>query len=144
MTTRTSDAAVQAYAQPPEVRLNPRFISQSLQFTKFTLKAQYFQAKPRRCSYKVALSYRLIESKLPRLLMLEPICLTAPDVIMSAGIALNYSHFPTVAPPSMGRAAPFINPASLEARNSVAAAASSKRPMRLRGYALCWRRMPSS
>ena len=33
-------------------------------------KTQYFQAKPRCCSYRVALSYRLIEFTLPRLLML--------------------------------------------------------------------------
>ena len=62
-----------------KVRLNPRLISQSLQCTKVTLKTQYFQAKPRCCSYRVALSYRLIEFTLSRLLMLEPICLTAPE-----------------------------------------------------------------
>ena len=37
-----------------------------------------FQAKPRRCSNRVALSYRLIEFTLSTLLMLEPICLTPP------------------------------------------------------------------
>ena len=77
-TTWKGDAAVQAYAQPSKVRLNPRLISQSLQFTKVTINSQYFQAKPRRCSYRVALSNRLIEFTLPRLLMLEPICLTPP------------------------------------------------------------------
>ena len=66
-----------------EVRLNPRLISQSLQLTKVTLNSQYFQAKPRRCSYRVALSYRLIECTLSRLLMLEPICLTGPRQLMS-------------------------------------------------------------
>ena len=54
-----------------------------LQFTKVTINSQYFQAKPRRCSYRVALSYRLIESTLPRLLMLEPICLTPPSIDMN-------------------------------------------------------------
>ena len=47
-------------------------------FTKVTINSQYFQAKPRRCSYRVALSYCLVESTLPRLMMLEPICLTPP------------------------------------------------------------------
>jgi hypothetical protein len=60
------------------LRLNPRLISQSLQFTKVTINSQYLQAQPRRCSYRVALSYRLIKCTLFRLLMLEPICLTAP------------------------------------------------------------------
>jgi hypothetical protein len=82
-TTRKSDAAVQAYAQPAKVRLNPRLISQSLQLTKVTINSQYFQAKPRRCSYRVALSYRLIEFTLSRLLMLEPICLTAPNCALT-------------------------------------------------------------
>ena len=39
---------------------------------------QQLQAKPRRGSNRVALSYRLIESSLSRLLMLELIYLTAP------------------------------------------------------------------
>ena len=69
-----------AYAQPSKVRFNPRLISQSLQFTKVTINSQYFQAKPRRCSYRVALSCSLVESTLPRLLMLEPICLTGPPL----------------------------------------------------------------
>ena len=42
-----------------------------------------FQAKPRRCSYRVALSYRFIKCTLLRLLMLEPICLTAPRIMSS-------------------------------------------------------------
>ena len=42
------------------------------------------QAKPRRCSYRVALSYRLIKYTLSRLLMLEPICLTSPSPTLSA------------------------------------------------------------
>ena len=38
-------------------------------------------------------------------------------------------HFPIVAPPSIGSATPLINPASLEAKNKVAAAASSRVPI---------------
>ena len=38
-------------------------------------------------------------------------------------------HFPAVAPPSIGSAAPLINPASFEAKNKVAAAASSRVPI---------------
>jgi len=36
-----------------------------------------FQAEACRCSYRVALSYRLVEFTLSRLLMLEPIWVTA-------------------------------------------------------------------
>ena len=44
--TRKGHASVQAYAQSTEVRLNPRLVSQSVQFAKVTLKTQYFQATP--------------------------------------------------------------------------------------------------
>ena len=96
-TTRTCDAAVQAYAQPPKARLNSRLISQSLQLTKVTLNTQYIQAKPRHCSYRVALSYRLIECTLSRILMLDPICLKSPggDVsisVMGNCLGLVYVH----------------------------------------------------
>ena len=47
---------------------------------KVTINSQYFQAKPRRCSYRVALSYCLVESTLLRLVMLEPICLITPPL----------------------------------------------------------------
>ena len=75
---------ITAVTQPPEVRLNPCLVSQSIQLVKVTLNTQYLQAKPRRCSNRVALSYCLVESTLPRLMMLEPICLTPP------GNSLNY------------------------------------------------------
>ena len=67
---------ITAVTQPPKVRLNPCLVSQSIQLAKVTINSQYLQAKPRRCSNRVALSYRLIESSLPRPLMLEPFCLT--------------------------------------------------------------------
>ena len=40
------DAAAWARAQPTEVRLNPRLVSQFVQLAKVTLKTQYIQTKP--------------------------------------------------------------------------------------------------
>ena len=80
-TTRTNDAAFQGGCGTSEIGLNPRLISQSLQFTKVTINSQYFQAHPPRRSNRVALSYRLIKCTLSRPLMLEPICLTPPPPI---------------------------------------------------------------
>jgi hypothetical protein len=40
------------------LQFTPHFTITSIQFTKVTLNSQYFQAKPRRCSHRVALSCR--------------------------------------------------------------------------------------
>ena len=65
----------------------PRFTIYSIR--KGHSQTQYFQAKPRCCSYRVALSYRLIEFTLPRLLMLALVCLTAPPSGSLSATLLN-------------------------------------------------------
>ena len=55
------------------------------QFRKIPPHTHQLQAKPRRYSYWVALFYRLIKCTLSRILMLEPVRLTAPNCKATLG-----------------------------------------------------------
>ena len=52
------------------------------QFGVFPIQTKHPQAKPWQCRYRMAISYRLIERILSRLLILELVSLTAPNLLL--------------------------------------------------------------